>query len=134
MAFTRIWCVYEMSESLAQRQKGVAAGSEGTAYTYDVATAIDHVDKASAKLMSGFQHHVDAVVITDGLTASFHNASDKMLSEDAFPLTVLDKGSRFECAKGEASVEADRVCSQRPYELWTHIPQAISGSAIYNRT
>ena len=50
-----------------------------------------------------------AVGLTQGLTAIDQLAYMKAQRERFFPLELLDKGVRFECKHGQASVEADRL-------------------------
>ena len=48
------------------------------------------------------------MAITDGLSAQQPNADFKRVQEEAFPLELIEEGTRFLCREGQASVEKDR--------------------------
>jgi hypothetical protein len=78
-----------------------------SAYTYDLVTATDW-DLVDAKSCSVHPH--DAVAITDGLSAQQNDDAEvKLQHEAAFPLDLLDKGVKFQCADGKASKEEDTM-------------------------
>jgi hypothetical protein len=84
ICFSRIWCVYELFQSLTNE----AARNK----VYDMYTAVDHT----------------AVGLVDGLAAVDADSEDKCLREQHFPLVLLDKGIEFKCKDGEASFPADQ--------------------------
>lgn len=108
--FDRIWCVYELYQSLV--------GSSDTGYTYDLATAIEWSGMAPAIDCAGNKHGINnafdgkatqhkraAVVITDGLSAEERTADEKNKLQAAFPIALLDQGIQFQCTLGQASMQ-----------------------------
>ena len=108
--FDRIWCVYELYQSLV--------GGSDARYTYDLATAIEWSGMAPAIDCAGNKHGINnafdgkatqhkraAVVITDGLSAEQRTADQKNKLQAAFPIALLDQGIQFRCTLGQASMQ-----------------------------
>merc|ERR1740117_933935 len=91
MSWTRIWCVYELFQSLTRMS---------SEYTYDIYTALEH------KNFMGEQRLV--VGITHGVAAVDSNVVSKTCREQHFPIELIYRGVTFCCENGNASVESDK--------------------------
>lgn len=122
----------EAGEEAVVACKNACAAALGT-YTYDMYTAVEphesgmmfkHRKEGAEGGYNGPQGEGEkwggdgddrdswrrcAVGLTQGLAAIDQIAYMKAQRERFFPLELLDKGVRFECKDGQASVEADRV-------------------------
>jgi len=91
MSWTRIWCVYELFQSLTRMNSD---------YTYDIYTALEHKNKWGEQLL--------AVGITHGMAAVDKYAVYKSNREQYFPIHLIQRGVTFCCENGNASVESDK--------------------------
>merc|ERR1740117_1351564 len=92
MSWTRIWCVYELFQSLTRMS---------SEYTYDIYTALEHTALRGKQLL--------AVGITHGLAAVDGGyAFNKTVREQHFPIDLIQRGVTFSCENGNASVESDK--------------------------
>ena len=90
-------------------------------YTYDLYTALEHLDRNGDRNPCNGDHYKGtalrrgvtqrfAVGITQGLVhVDQGDLVNKSLREKFFPLVLIDRGVTFQCQDGEASVAADKV-------------------------
>lgn len=118
VTWSRIWCVFELYTALISHDDFVLSDQ----YTFDLYTAKLHYigSTGTQEGIRGFSGQRATVVqtaatscyfpvgITQGLAAVDGSISEKAKREQHFPIELLDKGIRFQCLHGAASVKADK--------------------------
>jgi len=117
ISWSRVWCVYELFESLTQMKEG---------YLYDVYTAYKHEGDVpddpwvttrvkETRLAVGitqtraYQESLGGDSLAGMVAVDRGNYNLKTAREQYFPIELIHLGISFRCQDGKASVEADRL-------------------------
>ena len=123
--FSRIWCCYEIFQSLRGDAASDAAARHGGRYTFDVYTS--HQSGAAVGITDGIANWDRSqgqklVLEGDDVNKDSEAPINKNLREKVFPSLLLMSGMTTRVEKGDASVSADKK----------HILNAIANSDDLN--